>query len=205
MRRFVGVALLVFLALTAGLPGVGIDRAGAQYGGISALFVSTSPDRPGFADFSGIGCDGDHEVVLYWPGLQPTSQDPAATQSVPGRILAVTRSVQSADPLLNGTFTFPNVRLPTDVEPGVYEVHARCGDLDLRVLIQISPDGVVTIDPDPLQPINNETPPNSPSSTPGINGSLPLTGRDSNRILSMGAGLIAAGLAILSISRRQQA
>lgn len=196
--------LLSFLALTAGLPGLSIDPAGAQYGGISALFVSTSPDRPGFADFSGIGCDGDHEVVLYWPGLQPTAQDPAATQSVPGRILAVTRSVLSDDPLLNGTFTFPNVELPTDVEPGVYEVHARCGDLDLRVLIQISDDGVITIDPDPLQPINNETPTNS-SSTPGIIGPLPFTGRDSNRILAVGAGLIAAGFAILSISRRQRA
>lgn len=181
-----------------------IDPAGAQYGGISALFVSTSPDRPGFADFSGIGCDGDHEVVLYWPGLQPTAQDPAATQSVPGRILAVTRSVLSDDPLLNGTFTFPNVRLPTDVEPGVYEVHARCGDLDLRVLIQISDDGVITIDPDPLQPVNNETPTNTTSSS-GIDGPLPFTGRDSNRIVSMGAGLVAAGFAILSISRRQRA
>jgi len=168
----------------------------AQYGGISGLFVTTSPDRPGFGDFSGLGCPGGHEVVLYFPGLQPTSQDPAADQSVPGRILAVTTSLSSNDPLLNGTFTFPNVRLP-DIEPGVYEVHSRCGSLDLRVLIQIHDDGGVTIDPDPTEPINNE----SPTST---NGPLPFTGRESNRIISIGAGLIAAGIAFLALSGRKQ-
>ncbi len=206
LRRFLGAALLGLVALTTGIPGAAISPVDAQYGGISALFVSTSPDRPGFADFSGIGCNGGEEVVLYWPGLAPTSQDPAASQSVPGRILAVTQSVASDDPLLNGTFTFPNVRLP-DVPPGVYEVHTRCGDLDMRVLIQVSDDGVVTIDPDPNVPIINETPPNDPNNpgaTPGTTGQLPLTGSEPNRIVSLGAGFIAAGIVVMALSRRHR-
>jgi len=167
----------------------------AQYGGISGLFVTSSPDNPGYADFSGLGCPGGHEVVLYFPGLQPTAQDPAANQSVPGRILAVTTSVSSDDPLLNGTFAFPNVRLP-DIEPGVYEVHSRCGGLDLRVLIQITDDGGITIDPDPSAPITNETPDSS-------SGPLPFTGRESSRAVAIGAGLIAAGIAFLALSGRK--
>lgn len=191
--RFGGVltAVLLAFALIA-------SPSGAQYGGISGLFVTTSPERPGFADFSGLGCDGGHEVVLYFPGLQPTNQDPTASQSVPGRILAVTTSIQSADPQLNGTFSFPNVRLPTDVEPGVYEVHARCGNLDLRVLIQINTDGEITISPDPTAPINNE----SPTSNGGPPGVLPFTGRSSSRLVSLGAGLVAAGIIVVATSRR---
>ena len=140
--RYLSVAVVVALAaLTFLAPG-----ASAQYGGISGLFVTTSPDQPGFADFSGLGCSGGSEVVLYFPGLGPTSSDPTASQSVPGRILAVTTAVSSDDPLLNGTFSFPNVRLP-DVEPGVYEIHARCGGIDLRVLIQIDGNGIITSTP----------------------------------------------------------
>ncbi len=171
--------------------------AGAQYGGVSGLFVTSSPTRPGVADFSGLGCQGGEEVVLYFPGLQPTNTDPAATQSVPGRILAVTTAVSSPDALLNGTFSFSNVVLPTDVEPGVYEIHARCGTLDLRVLIQINGDGEITIDTDPDAPIINAT------EEEGIPGALPFTGSDSNRVVSMGAGLIAAGIAFLALSRRR--
>jgi hypothetical protein len=174
------------------------QSADAQYGGVSGLFVTTSPTNPGFADFSGLGCQGGQEVVLYFPGLQATSGDPSATESVPGRILAVTTAASSPDALLNGTFKFPNVRLPTDVEPGVYEVHARCGDLDLRVVIQIDSDGLITINPDPDTPITNETPDS------GIPGSLPFTGGDPSRAVSLGAGVIAAGLSFMALSRRQQ-
>lgn len=210
LRRAIGIAAVVFVALTTTLPVVGATGASAQYGGISALFVSTSPDRPGMADFSGLGCNGGQEVILYWPGLPATAQDPVGSQSVPGRILAVTQSTLSDDPLLNGTFTFPNVTLP-DVAPGVYEVHSRCGDLDLTVLIQISDDGFITINPDPTTPATNGTPstitndgPGGPSGPSGPNGPLPFTGRESSRIVSLGAGFLAAGLAVLALSRRQQ-
>jgi len=170
----------------------------AQYGGISGLFVTTSPDRPGFADFTGLGCAGGQEVILYWPGLQPLASDPAASQSVPGRILATTTTISSADPLLNGTFSFPNVRLP-DVEPGVYEVHARCGPLDLRVLIQIDDSGLILLSPDPAAPIVNETP-----RTGAPSGVLPFTGRDSNRVASLAIGFVAMGLLLVAASRRPQ-
>lgn len=190
-RRFVGIFFAALLAL-----GATSAPIGAQYGGITGLFVTTSPDNPGFADFSGLGCDGGHEVVLYFPGLQPTANDPVATQSVPGRILAVTTSEASADALINGTFSFPNVRLPTDVDPGIYEVHSRCGDLDLRVLIQISSDGTITINPNPLDPIVNETPASD------IPGALPFTGSNSNRFVSAASGLIAGGIAFMALSRR---
>lgn len=173
---------------------------GAQYGGISGLFVTTSPDRPGFADFSGLGCPGGHEVVLYFPGLAPTNADPVAEQSVPGRILAVTTSTSSLEAQINGTFVFPNVRLPTDVEPGVYQIHARCGSVDLRVLIQISSNGQITIDPDPTVPITNQT--SSDGVPGGFPEALPFTGRSSSRVASMAAGLIAAGVAVLAVSRR---
>ena len=189
------VASTVFVALLC--LGIAAPSIGAQYGGISGLFVTTSPDRPGFADFSGLGCPGGHEVVLYFPGLAPTNQDPAAEQSVPGRILAVTTSVSSPEAQINGTFSFPNVRLPTDIEPGVYQIHARCGPVDLRVLIQINSNGIITIDPDPTAPIINEGPSN------GVPGALPFTGRNSNRVVSLAAGLVATGVAILAVSRRQ--
>ena len=165
--RYLSVAVVVALAaLTFLAPG-----ASAQYGGISGLFVTTSPDQPGFADFSGLGCSGGSEVVLYFPGLGPTSSDPTASQSVPGRILAVTTAVSSDDPLLNGTFSFPNVRLP-DVEPGVYEIHARCGGIDLRVLIQIDGNGIITLNPDLSAPIENETGGGISNGVP--NGPLPF-------------------------------
>jgi len=185
--------IVALLCLGAGAPALG-----AQYGGISGLFVTTSPERPGFADFSGLGCPGGHEVVLYLPGIAPTNQDPSAVQTVPGRILAVTTSVSSPEAQVNGTFTFPNVRLPTDIEPGVYQVHARCGSVDLRVLIQINTSGIITTDPDPTAPIINETP------SDGTPGALPFTGRDSNRMVSMAAGFVAAGVAILAVSQRQR-
>ena len=171
----------------------------AQYGGISGLFVTTSPDRPGFADFTGLGCSGGQEVILYFPGLQPTANDPVGSQPVPGRILAITTSTASADPLLNGTFSFPNVRLP-DVEPGVYEVHARCGGLDLRVLIQIDDNGLILLSPDPAAPIENRTT-TSNGAPPGV---LPFTGRDSDRIVSLAIAVVAMGALLVAASRRQQ-
>ena len=187
-------ALIVLLTVLLILPA----QAGAQYGGVSGLFVTISPGRAGRADFSGLGCLGGEEVVLYFPGLQATSRDPFATQTVPGRILAVTTATSSPDPLINGTFSFPNVRLPTDVEPGVYEVHSRCGSLDLRVLIQIDSQGVITINPDPDAPISNET--DADGDAPEA---LPFTGRNASRVVSLGGGLIAAGFSFLALSRRR--
>lgn len=172
--------------------------AGAQYGGISGLFVTTSPDRPGFADFTGLGCSGNQEVILYWPGLAPTANDPVGSQAVPGRILAITTSISSPDPLLNGTFSFPNVALP-DVEPGVYEVHARCGGLDLRVLIQIDDNGLILLSPDPAAPIINPSP-----TTRNVPSVLPFTGRDSDRVVSLAIGVVAMGAMLIALGRRQQ-
>lgn len=193
LRRLV-IVLIAALTAVAAAPA----PAGAQYGGISGLFVTTSPDRPGFADFSGLGCSGGQEVILYFPGLQQRSTDPVGGQPVPGRILAITTSLSSPDPLLNGTFSFQNVRLP-DVEPGVYEVHTRCGGLDLRVLIQIDDNGLIILDPDPTVPIRNPT----TGTTGAIPGALPFTGRDSDRLLSMGVGIVAMGAALVAASRRQ--
>lgn len=191
---------LIFPALVAvmlsGLFATGTPAA-AQYGGISGLFVTTSPDTPGFADFSGLGCAGGVEVVLYFPGLPPTASDPVANQSVPGRIIAVGTSISSPDALLNGTFAFPDVRLPSDVEPGVYEVHSRCGGLDLRVRIQIDSDGAISLQTDPDVPVIN------PTENPGIPQALPFTGRESNRVASLAIGIVAMGVALLALSRRQ--
>ncbi len=190
---FIAPLLLVLLAATP---------AAGQYGGVSGFFVTTSPSDPGYADFSGLGCSGGQEVVLYIPGITPTSSDPVASQSVPGRIIAVGTTVSSADALLNGTFTFPNVLLPDDVEPGVYEVHARCGDLDMRVLIQIDSDGTIRLDPDPNAPILNETPGDGSGNDGGGTGALPLTGRDPSRIIALATGLLAAGFMLLAASNR---
>jgi hypothetical protein len=191
--RTLALAISMLLAFTI-TPG----SASAQYGGVSGLFVTTSPESPGFADFSGLGCEGGQEVILYFPGLQQRSFDPAGSQTVPGRVLAVTTAVSSPDALLNGTFSFPNIRLPTDVDAGVYEVRSRCGSLDLRVLIQIDANGLITTDPDSEAPISNSSPDDGP------NGALPFTGRNANRVVSMGAGLIAAGLAFSALARRQR-
>ncbi len=168
-----------------------MPTAEAQYGGVSGLFVTTSPTNPGFADFTGLGCAGGEEVVLYMPGIVPTSADPAATQSVPGRILAVTTSTASANALEDGTFAFPNIELPTDLDPGTYRVHSRCGDLDLEVFIQIASDGAITLEPDLDAPIQNEIP-----------EALPFTGRNASRLMSFAAGLLALGVSLAAYSRR---
>ena len=75
LRVFVAVATCALLLSVFPVP------AGAQYGGVSGLFVVTSPDTPGFADFTGLGCQGGDEVVLYMPGIAPTSTDPTTTKS----------------------------------------------------------------------------------------------------------------------------
>ena len=199
-----GMAIVVLVAPMLLLFGL-ISPAGAQYGGVSGFFVTTSPNNPGFADFTGLGCAGGQEVILYIPGIPPTSSDPAGSQSVPGRIIAVGTTVSSADALLNGTFSFPNVALPDDVEPGVYEVHARCGGLDMRVLIQIDSDGTIRLDPDPDAPIINETPGSGPGNGNGsIPGSLPSTGGNPSRLGSIALGLMAAGLMLLAAARRDR-
>jgi len=190
-RLVLGTFVLLFALATP------TGAAGAQYGGISGLFVITSPTNPGLAHFNGLGCAGGQEVVLYMPGIPPTASDPAAGTAVPGRILAVTTSTSSADPLLDGTFVFSDVTLPTDLTAGIYEVHARCGALDLVVLVDISATGVVVIQPaDPDDPILDEI--QNPT------GALPLTGRESSRLASIGAILLGSGVFLVTAGRRRR-
>ena len=187
----VALGVLTLLLMLGVLPAA----AGAQYGGVSGLFVTTSSTDPGVADFTGLGCAGGVEVVLYFPGIQATAADPGSTQTVPGRIVAVTTSVVSADPLQNGTFSFLGVTLPTDLEPGVYEVRARCDSVDLRVLVQLTSDGSIIIDPDIDAPVINSDPGRIPDA-------LPFTGQQSSRLISFAAGLVALGLSLAALSRR---
>ena len=194
MRLKLRAFLLAFTTVLTGLAIVASPLS-AQYGGISGLFVTTNPDNPDFADFSGLGCAGGVEVVLYFPGLAPTANDPVATQSVPGRIVAVGTTVASDDPLLDGTFTFPNLRLP-DVPAGSYEVHSRCGDLDLTVIIEIDQDGGITVVRDPASPGQGTPTDSAPPST------LPITGRNSDRVVALAAGTIGLGFALLAAGRR---
>lgn len=191
LRRFpavlVAVALcLVFIAVPAG----------AQYGGVSGLFVITSPDEPGVADFNGLGCPSGSEVVLYLPGIPATADDPRAATNVPGRVVAVTTAVVSDDALRDGTFSFTDVDLPDDLAPGFYEFHARCGTVDLTVVIELTAGGGVTVTPDEeIESIRDQIV--NPS------GTLPFTGRESSRLLSFAAALFAAGGAFLLAARRR--
>ena len=86
------------------------------------------------------------------------------------------------------------------MEPGVYEVHARCGGLDLRVLIQIDDNGLILLSPDPAAPIENQTTTRN-GAPPGV---LPFTGRDSDRVVSLAIGVVAMGALLVAVSRRQQ-
>ncbi len=163
----------------------------AQYGGISGLFVITSPDKPGLADFNGTGCDGGDEVVLYLPGIAATPSDPDATTIVEGRILAVTTAFSDAEPVLQGSFLFSDVVLPTDLEPGFYQFHARCGDLDLNVVLELTSDGVRIVTPEEyIDRIRN------------VPETIPLTGRESSELLSLAALLVTAGLLFAAAGRR---
>jgi len=130
--------------------------------------------------------------VLYLPGLPSAADDPTANTAAPGRIIAVTTSLGNADPLLLGTFEFLGVFLPTELAAGVYEVHSLCGSLDLRVFVELGLDGTVTTNPDGGSPILNPT-------TDG--GTLPLTGGDPSRVLSLAGALIAVGVGFLSVGR----
>jgi len=193
LRRASTAVLLAALIIVAS-PSA---EAGAQYGGISGLFVITSPTDPGVADFNGLGCAGGEEVALYMPGITPTPSDPPAANAVPGRVLAVTTSVVSADALFDGTFVFDDVILPTDLSAGIYEVHSRCGALDLVVFVELSPSGVVVIQPtDPGDPVLDDV--RNPT------GSLPFTGRSSNRMASYGALLAGLGVVFLAAGRSRQ-
>lgn len=171
--------------------------ASAQYGGVSGLFVTLSPTSPDVADFTGLGCSGGDEVVLYLPTVTPTSADPASVQSVPGRVLAVTTARTSQNDLEDGTFSFPGVILPTDLEPGVYAVHARCGDLDLRVLIEIAADGTISVEPEP--DADSET---DPAADNPIPEALPFTGRNASRLVSLAAAFVAVGVSLGAYGRR---
>ncbi len=168
----------------------------AQYGGISGLFVAISPATPNQGSFSGLGCVGGEEVVLYFPALSPTANDPAASQTVPGRIVAVTTARSDSNGLLDGSFTFPNVQFPSELEPGTYEVRARCGDVDLGVLIRLRADGSIEIEPS----IDG----GSIDRSSGVPGALPFTGRSASTLLSVSAALVAAGIALLSLNRTQR-
>jgi hypothetical protein len=169
----------------------------AQYGGVSGLFVITTPTEPGVADFNGIGCAGGVEVVLYLPGIPPTAVDPVVDTPVSGRVIAVTRSVSSADPLRNGTFSFAGVRLPVDLEPGFYQFHARCGDLDLSVVIELTAGGVVTVTPEGEIDAIRDQIVNPPTT-------LPFTGRESSPLIAFAAALVAAGTAFIAVGKRRR-
>lgn len=188
--------LLTALVVVALFSTLAAAPAAAQYGGVSGLFVITSPDEPGVADFSGLGCSGGDEVVLYLPGIPPTASDPAAATSVPGRVIAVTTAVSSADPLVDGTFSFRGVRLPTDLEPGFYAFHARCGTLDLLVVLEITAGGDVVVTPqDEIDDVRDQIV--NPPST------LPFTGRESSRLVSLAAALVVAGAGFVVVARRR--
>jgi len=183
IRTALAVALVTLLALSA--------PAAAQYGGISGLFVITSPDEPGQADFNGTGCGGGEEVVLYLPGIAPTPSDPSATTIVTGRILAVTTALSSADPVLDGSFFFNDVVLPTDLEPGFYQFHTRCGDLDLNVVLELTTEGVRIVTPEEyIDRIRN------------VPDSIPFTGRESSELLSLAALLVTGGVLLVAAGRR---
>lgn len=193
---FTAVLVALFLSVLTAVP------VAAQYGGITGLLVTTDPNNPGLGDFSGLGCPAGTEVVLYFPGLVPTASDPATTQSVPGRVIAVTTSISSPNGLLDGTFNFPDITLPDDLEPGLYEIHSRCGDLDLSVIVELHTDGSITVEvPAPGGPGSSGDPNGTGDNPPGT---LPFTGRESSRIIALSAGFIAAGIASLSLSRRRQ-
>lgn len=185
--------LLAALAIAAALVVASTGPASAQYGGVSGLFVTISPTSPNVADFTGLGCQGGDEVVLYLPTVTPTSGDPASVQSVPGRVLDVTTARTSANDLEDGTFAFPGVILPTDLEPGTYAVHARCGDVDLRVLIEIAASGAISVEPDTDS---------DPASESQIPEALPFTGRNASRLVSLAAAFVAVGVSLGAYGRR---
>lgn len=190
-----GVFVALMLILSTAAP------ASAQYGGITGLFVSSSVDTPKEADFSGLGCPGGSEVVLYFPGLQPTTSDPIASQSVPGRIVGVTTALTDSNALINGSFNFPNISFPANLEVGTYQVNSRCGSLDLSVVVRLTVDCEIT----PVFVPNITTGTLTPGLIPDGNGGfLPFTGRESSRFLSLGAGFLAAGIAAFSLSRRDR-
>lgn len=189
--------LLAAVVITSVMLVASASPATAQYGGVSGLFVTISPTNPDVADFTGLGCAGGDEVVLYLPSVTPTSADPASVQSVPGRVLAVTTARISQNELEDGTFAFPGVVLPTDLEPGTYAVHARCGDLDLRVLIEIAADGTITVEPDAGADSDSD-----PSSESQIPEALPFTGRNASRLVSLAAAFVAVGVSLGAYGRR---
>lgn len=202
MKRFshvkrIGGAILVALALmlTTAAP------AHAQYGGITGLFVSSSIDTPKQADFTGLGCPSGSEVVLYFPDLAATTSDPVANQTVPGRIVAVTTALTDANSLIDGSFSFLGVQFPSNLEAGTYQVNSRCGALDQSVSVSLSVDCEIT----PVSTPFNGVPPALTFVPDGNGGFLPFTGRESSRIASLGAGLLAAGVAAFSLARRERA
>lgn len=179
-RLFLPVLIVAGLVLGFAAPVM------AQYGGISGLFVVTSPDRPGFADFNGIGCQGGEVVTLYLPPV-PASAGGAGVEI----ILGTTTAISNADPLFDGSFLFRDIALPTNLISGFYEVHARCGNLDLVVLVELTDDGQIVITPPGSNDeIINETP-----------GAIAFTGRESSRLLAYAAALIGAGSLLLGTGR----
>ena len=188
LRGFLGlvVALITTMAL--------IGPVGAQYGGITGLFVTITPDDPDGGSFTGLGCPSGHEVVLYIEGVPPTANDPVATQDVPGRIIAVTTATTSSNGLLDGTFSFQNIQIPDDLPPGRYVIHSRCGSVDVSVIIEISTDRSITV-------ITTTGDPGNPA---GPGSPLAFSGRESSRVVSLAAGIVAAGIGLISLSRRAE-
>ena len=117
-RQLIG-ALLVMAIAIGGL----IAPAGAQYGNLAGLFVITSPTNPNQADFTGLGCAGGVEVVLYMPGVETTlatrslsplspveywrspHRSPAQTHSSTGRSTSTTSPCRRTFPAESTKFT----------------------------------------------------------------------------------------------------
>ena len=141
--------------------------AAAQYGGGGGFIIDPNEVLPGESvSFLGTGCEPGDQVVFTIPSL--------------GLDLGST----TADNTAEGNFFLGNVVIPESTPPGVYDVHATCGDTNLvSSLTVLEPTGV----------------------SPGGGGGLAITG--SNRTIPaarIGVLLVAAGgLALLVAGKRR--
>lgn len=196
MPGFLRVHSRWLAVLTTGclLLGSFVSPAAAQYGGITGLFLLTSPDDPGRVDFKGLGCEPGDEVVLYLPAIAATPNDPTTSSPLSGRVLAVTSAHGGSDPLESGTYIFEDIRLPPDLEPGIYEFHSRCGDLDVSVVAELGAGGGVRI-------VTSDEYIDRIGAVPEA---IPFTGRQSNNLVALAAALVTAGLAFIGVNRRSE-
>ena len=88
--------------------------AAAQYGGGSGFIIDPNEVFPGESvSFLGTGCEPGSTVVFTIPSL--------------GLDLGST----TADNTAEGNFFLGNVTIPSTTPPGIYDVHATCGDTNL--------------------------------------------------------------------------